>query len=42
MNWESNDKDEIMKGLGVIAFIVGAILVLVIGIAFKLRVFWWQ
>lgn len=36
------DNEEIKKALSIIAAILGAILVLVIGIAYKLEVFWWQ
>jgi len=34
--------DETRKAFLVIGFILGAILVLVIGIAYKLQVFFWQ
>jgi len=33
---------KIKNGLLVIGFFLGAIFVLVIGIAYKLEIFWWQ
>jgi len=36
------DNDEIGKALTLIACMVAAILVTVLAIAYKLKVFWWQ